>query len=67
MIISGLTQIEVPVSALFTTSLNFPSSNYLLKFQMFLCRADFGEQGLQSIILTAQMPLDDFPCFKRCF
>ena len=67
MIISAFTQIEVPVSALFTTSFNFPSSNYLLKFQLLLCSAGFGEQGLQSIILTTQMPLDDFPCFKRCF
>ena len=52
MIISGLVQIEVLVSALFTTSLSFPSINCLLKFQLFLYRAGFDEQCLQSIILT---------------
>lgn len=54
--VSHLVQIEVPASALFTTSLNFLSVNCLMKFQLFLYRIGFDKHSLQSIILTGKPP-----------
>lgn len=44
--VSDLVQIEVPVPALYTTSLNFPSLSCLMKFPLLPYRTGFDAQSL---------------------
>lgn len=69
MTVSGLVQIEVTVSALFTASLSFPSVNYLIKLRLFLFRTGFDEQKMSGppVCNLVQMLLDDFLFLRICF